>query len=142
MVNEDGAYWDFCWIENGFAHKLPVALDVERATFVCVQAEDVTPAGVRTWGEAHAWLWALRAAGRAVEVVVVGRDPERLAEAESVLGGWTKTAAPAGAADGGSEAGRAAKAEFAEIQAAVARGDLATGHPDRLNRPALVNHGG
>ncbi|MCY4658524.1 MAG: hypothetical protein OXF93_01740 [Acidobacteria bacterium] len=109
-----------------FAHKLPVALCAERATFVFVQAEDVTPSGVRTWGEAHAGLWtALRAAGRAVEVVVVGRDPERLAEAEPVLAGWTKTAGPAGAADGGSEAARAAKAEFAEIQAAVARGDLA-----------------
>ena len=108
-----------------FAHKLPVALDAERATFVFVQAEDVTPAGVRTWGEAHASLWAaLRAGGRAVEVVVVGRDPERLAAAEPVLAAWTKTAAPAGAAAGGTEAARAAKAEFAKIQAAVARGDL------------------
>ena len=81
---------------------------------------------MRTWGETHAGLWAaLRAAGRAVEVVVVGRDPERLAAAEPVLAGWTKTAAPAGAARGGTEAARAAKAEFAEIQAAVARGDLA-----------------
>ena len=109
-----------------FAHKLPVALDSARATFVFVQAEDVTPAGVRTWGEAHADLWAaLRAAGRAVEVVVVGRDPERLAAAEPVLAGWTKTAAPAGGAEGGTKAARAMKAEFAEIQAAVARGDLA-----------------
>ena len=104
-----------------FAHKLPLALDGKRATFVFVQAEDVTPTGVRTWGEAHAGLWAaLRAAGRVVDVVVVGRDPERLAAVEPVLAGWTK--APA-AAD--PEAARAARAEFAEIQAAVARGDLA-----------------
>ena len=47
-----------------FAHKLPVALDSARATFVFVQAEDVTPVGVRTWGEVHAELWAaLRSAG-------------------------------------------------------------------------------
>ena len=110
-----------------FAHKLPVALDSARATFVFVQAEDVTPSGVRTWGEAHAGLWAaLRAAGRAVEVVVVGRDPERLAAAGPVLAGWTKAASAASAAtEAGAGAARAARAEFAEIQAAVARGDLA-----------------
>ena len=73
-----------------FAHKLPLALDAERATFVFVQAEDVTASAVRTWGEAHAGLWAaLKAAGRAVEVVVAGRDPERLAAAGKVLEGWT-----------------------------------------------------
>ncbi|MYN64922.1 MAG: hypothetical protein F4X11_07830 [Acidobacteria bacterium] len=116
-----------------FAHKLPLALDSGRATFVFVQAEDVTPSGVRTWGESHAALWAaLRAAGRAVEVVVVGRDPERLAAAEPVLAGWTKAAAAGAAAEGGAEAARLARAEFAEIQAAVARGDLA----------ALEAHGG
>ena len=115
-----------------FAHKLPLALDSGRATFVFVQAEDVTPSGVRTWGESHAALWAaLHAAGRAVEVVVVGRDPERLAAAEPVLAGWTKAAAGAAAA-GGAEAARAASAEVTEIQAAVARGDLA----------ALEAHGG
>ena len=64
--------------------------------------------------------------GRAVEVVVVGRDPERLAACEPVLAGWTKAVAAASpAVEGGAEAARTAKAEFAEIQAAVARGDLA-----------------
>ena len=74
-----------------FAHKLPLALGAERATFVFVQAEDVAPSGVRTWGETHA---ALRAAGRAVEVVVVGRDPERLAAAQPVLDALTRAPAP------------------------------------------------
>ena len=46
-----------------FAHRLPVALDAERATFVFVQAEDVTETGVRTWGEQLAALWAARAPG-------------------------------------------------------------------------------
>ena len=114
-----------------FAHKLPLALDSERATFVFVQAEDVTPTGIRTWGEAHAQLWAaLRAAGRSVEVVVVGRDPERLAAAEPVLAGWTRaSAAPDAEAARSAAAARAGRAEFAEIQAAVARGDLAALEP-------------
>ena len=59
-----------------FPHKLPVALDRERATFVFVQVEDETVSEVRTWGGQHAALWAaLAAAGRAVEVVVVGPEP-------------------------------------------------------------------
>ena len=58
-------------------HKLPVALDGWRATFVFVQDVDETESAVRTWGSQHAALWAaLIAGGRAVEVVVVGRDPE------------------------------------------------------------------
>ena len=101
-----------------FAHKLPLALGAERATLVFVQAEDVTPSGVRTWGETHAGLWAaLRAAGRAVEVVVVGRDPERLAAAQPVLDAWTRAPAPPDAA--AERSGEAARG------AAVARGDLA-----------------
>ena len=57
-----------------FPHKLPVALNTWRATFVFVQAEDETASAVRTWGSHHAALWlALAAAGRTVEVVVVGR---------------------------------------------------------------------
>ena len=72
-----------------FAHKLPIALEAGRATFVFVQAEDSRPRGVRTWGEQHAPLWsALRASGRAVQVVVVGRDPARLVAAQGVLDGW------------------------------------------------------
>ncbi len=66
-----------------FPHKLPLALDGRRATFLFVQTdEDETVSAVRTWGGQHAALWAaLAAAGRAVEVVVVGRDPVRLATA-------------------------------------------------------------
>ena len=75
-----------------FPHKLPVALDTWRATFVFVQDEDEAESEVRTWGWQHAALGlALAAAGRAVEVVVVGRDPERLAAAERVLDRWAST---------------------------------------------------
>ncbi len=110
-----------------FAHKLPLALGAGRATFVFVQAEDVTPSGVRTWGETHADLWAaLRLAGRAIEVVVVGRDPVRLAAAGPVLDGWTRVTAPAEGGTGPlAEAARGARAELAAIRRAVAAGDLA-----------------
>ena len=75
-----------------FPHRLPVALDRERATFVFVQAGDETDSAVCTWGSQHAALWlALIAAGRAVEAVVVGRDPERLAAADRVLDKWAST---------------------------------------------------
>ena len=74
-----------------FPHKLPVALNAKRATFVFVQVEDETESAVRTWGAQHAALWtALTAAGRAVEVVVVGRDPVRLAAAGRVLDRWMR----------------------------------------------------
>ncbi len=105
-----------------FVHKLPIALDAARATFVYVQAEDATASGVSTWGETHAALWAaLRAAGRTVEVVVVGRDPVRLEAAEPVLDGWTKAPAAAGA----DRSGDAARKELDALRAAVTAGDLA-----------------
>ena len=100
-----------------FVHKLPVALDAGRATFVFVQAEDVTETGVRTWGEQHAALWAaLRERGRAVEAVVVGRDPVRLREAGRVLDGWTREPAAAGKPQ--------SPAEADSIRRAVAADDL------------------
>ena len=47
-----------------FPHKLPVALDAGRATFLFVRTEDQTASEVRTWGSQHAALWAaLLAAG-------------------------------------------------------------------------------
>ena len=101
-----------------FVHKLPVALDAGRATFVFAQAEDETASGLGTWGGQHAALWAaLRSAGRAVEVVVVGRDPVRLDAAERVLAGWTRAPRAAGAAPGAAD-------EIAAIRKAVAALDL------------------
>lgn len=105
-----------------FAHKLPVALDDDGAVFVFVQAEDETASALRTWGELHAGLWsALRATGRKVETVVVGRDPERLAEAGRVLDTWVRVTAASDAAG-----------EIATIRAALVSGD----------RAALERYGG
>ena len=50
------------------------------ATFLFVQAEEETEGAVRTWGgQARGAVGGAGRAGRAVEVVVVGRDPVRLA---------------------------------------------------------------
>ena len=104
-----------------FPHKMPVGLDGWRATFVYAQAEDETPSAVGTWGSQHAALWAeLAAAGRAVEVVVVGRDPERLAAAERVLANWASTSPESVTMAHGEAA-----AELAAIKNAIATGDLA-----------------
>ena len=104
-----------------FPHKLPLALDAERATFVFVQSEDETESAVRTWGSQHVALWlALAGAGRAVEVVVVGRDPVRLAAAERVLDRW---APPPPAAV--TMAHEDAAAEMAAIRTAIATSDWA-----------------
>ena len=43
-----------------FVHRLPLALDAERATFVFVQPEEETQSALRTWGGQHAGLWAHR----------------------------------------------------------------------------------
>ena len=106
-----------------FAHKLPLALADERATFVFMQAEDETPRAVRTWGRQHAPLWsALRAAGRTVEVVVAGRAAARLAAAQDVLDSWMRAAT--GARDDAETA--AARAEIERLRDALVRLDHKT----------------
>ena len=101
-----------------FPHKLPLALDAERATIVFMQADDETESAVRTWGKQHTALWeALLAAGRAVEVVAVGRDPVRLAAAERVLNKW------ASIPPGTSVKAEEAAAELESIRRAIAAGD-------------------
>ena len=104
-----------------FSHKLPVALDGGRATFLFVQSEDETESAVRTWGGQHSALWAaLAAAGRAVEVVVVGRDPVRLDAARRVLDKWAATPA-----ESVGMAHDEAAAELAAIKKAIAMSDWA-----------------
>ena len=105
-----------------FPHKLPVALDGGRATFLFVQTdEDETVSAVRTWGSQHSVLWtALLAAGRAVEVVVVGRDPVRLAAAGRVLDRWAATPP-----ESVQMSQQEAAAELAAIKKAIATSDWA-----------------
>ena len=120
-----------------FIHRLPLALDGERATFAFVQPDEETQSALRTWGGQHAGLWAaLLAAGRAVEVVAVGRNAERLAAADRVLDGWVATSA---AVDAHCEAAAARVAEqvrrdeeIASVREAIAS----------LDEAALATHGG
>ena len=123
-----------------FPHRLPIALDSWRATFVFVQDEDETASAVRTWGSQHAALWAgLIAVGRAVEVIVVGRDPERLAAAERVLDKWASTPP-----ESVTMAREDAAAEMAAIKKAIATGDPAAletygGLNPALQRTRILN---
>ena len=124
-----------------FPHKLPVALDGWRARFVFVQDADETESAVRTWGSQHAALWAaLIAGGRAVEVVVVvGRDPERLAAAGRVLDKWASTPP-----ESLTMAHEDAAAERAAIKQAIATGDSAAldaygGLNPALQRTRILN---
>ncbi|MYN64927.1 MAG: hypothetical protein F4X11_07855 [Acidobacteria bacterium] len=104
-----------------FPHKLPVALDTWRATFVFAQDEKETESAVRTWGSQHAALWAgIAAVGRAVEVIVVGRDPERLAATQRVLDKWASTPP-----ESVTMAHEDAAAEVAAIKNAIATSDWA-----------------
>ena len=123
-----------------FPHKLPVALDGWRATFVFVQDEDATENAVRTWGSQHAALWAaLIAGGRAVDVVVVGRDPERLAAAGRVLDKWASTPP-----ESVTMAREDAAAEMSAIKQAIATGNSAVleaygGLNPALQRTRILN---
>ena len=85
-----------------------------------MQAENETESAVRTWGAQHAALWtALAETGRAVEVVVVGRDPVRLAAAERVLAKWVSSRAGVGMK------AEETAAELESIRAAIATCDWA-----------------
>ncbi len=111
-----------------FPHKLPVALAGGRATFLFVQAEDETVSAVHAWDSQHSALWAeLLAAGRAGEVVAVGRDPVRLDAAGRVLDQWA--AAPPASV---TLSQQAAAAEMAAIKKALATSEWS----------ALEVHGG
>ena len=95
-----------------------------------VQPEEETQSALRTWGGQHTGLWAaLVAAGRAIEIVVVGRNVERLAVVGRLLNGWVATPA---AVDAHCEAAAARVAEqvrrdeeIASLQKAVATLDHA-----------------
>ena len=120
-----------------FVHRLPLAFDAERATFVFVHPEEETQSALRTWGGQHAGLWAaLLAVGRTVDIVVVGRNPERLPAAGRVLDGWVSTTAAAGAHCEVMAAELAERArrdeEIASIRTAIAT----------LDRAVLATYGG
>ena len=99
-------------------------------------SEEETQSVLRTWGGQHAGLWpALLAAGRAVEVVVVAPNAERLAAAGRVLDGWAST--PAAVDAHPDAAARVAEQVRRDEEIASVRAAIAT-----LDEAALVAYGG
>ena len=77
-----------------FALKLPIACDAKTATFVYVDPGKDTDTELRSWGDAHEWLWrALRGKGIEVRAVVVGADYKATIRAEAPLKTWSCRAA-------------------------------------------------
>ena len=104
-----------------FPDHLPIALDGRRALFVFTDPGFASVAPLRRWGAAHRILWdALRARGRAIHVVVVGRTVEELRRARAPLAGWSRPGNDAAGA-----AGREASREIGRIKRAIVQGDRA-----------------
>ena len=101
-----------------FPVKLPVALNARRAVFVYVDPGHETATALRSWGEAHRWLWdALRERSRSVEVVAVVRTPGEFERARTTLGNWASAGTSADPA--ARESHRAARREIARIEQAI-----------------------
>ena len=99
--------------------------------------EEETQNALRTWGGQPAGLWAaLLAVGRAVEVVVVGRNAERLEEAGRVLDGWVSSTAVV-EAHCEAAAARVAEQVRRDEEIASVRAAIAT-----LDEAALAAYGG
>ena len=76
-----------------FALKLPIACDAKTATFVYVDPGKDTDTELRSWGDAHEYLWrALRLKGIEVRAVVVGADYKATVRAEAPLQTWSQRA--------------------------------------------------
>ena len=109
-----------------FALKLPIAIDDHAATFVYVDAVQATDSELRSWGAAHAPLWAaLRARTFAVHVVAVGMGAAAADRAAPVLKRWTRDGDGQGANEpaGPTQADPEIRQEIARLRAALTTGD-------------------
>ena len=105
-----------------FALKMPIACDTKTATFVYVDPGKDTDTELRSWGEAHEWLWrALRLKGIEVRAVVIGADYKATVRAEAPLEIWSKRASNQSSqqADGPSRNDPDVKAKIKAIEEAV-----------------------
>ena len=83
-----------------FDLKFPLAVDEPTTTFVYVDAGHATDSELRSWGAAHAPLWAaLRARTFAVHVVAIGTGVLAAQRAAPVLKSWTRDGDGQGAPD-------------------------------------------
>ena len=118
-----------------FALKLPIAVDDHAATFVYVDTGQATDSELRSWGAAHARLWAaLRARTFAVHVVAVGMGAEAADRAAPVLKHWTQDGDGQGVADptGPTQADPEIRQEITRLRDAISGG----------NRELLLELGG
>ena len=77
-----------------FALKLPIAADANSATFAYVDPGKDTDKELRSWGDAHEWLWrTLREKGVKVRAVAIGADYRATVRAEAALKTWSSRAA-------------------------------------------------
>ena len=73
-----------------FALKLPIAVAAESATFAYVDPGKDTDTELRSWGDAHEWLWrTLREKGIEVRAVAIGADYKATVRAEAALKTWS-----------------------------------------------------
>ena len=108
-----------------FDLKFPLAVDEPTTTFAYVDAGQATDSELRSWGVAHAPLWAaLRARTFAVHVVAVGRGADAADRAETVLRSWTRDGDGRGAANpaGPTKADPEIRQELARLDAAIRGG--------------------
>ena len=105
-----------------FALKLPIAADAKTATFAYVDPGKDTDTELRSWGDAHEWLWrALRLKGIEVRAVAIGGDHKATIRAETALETWSRRAGKQSSqqADGPSRNDPDVKAEIRCIEEAV-----------------------
>ena len=105
-----------------FALKLPIAADAKTATFAYVDPGKDTDTELRSWGDAHEWLWrALRLKGIEVRAVAIGGDHKATIRAETALETWGQRAGKQSSqqADGPSRNDPDVKEEIQAIEEAV-----------------------
>ncbi len=111
-----------------FALKLPIAVDAKTATFAYIDPGKDTDTELRSWGEAHEWLWrALRGKGLTVQVIVIGADHDATMRSEKALKRWSNGAAGSSnnSSAGPSQADPEVKAEMQFIENALRKVDTA-----------------
>ena len=110
-----------------FALKLPIACDAKTATFAYVDPGKDTDTELRSWGDAHEWLWrALRLQGIEVRAVVIGADYKATIRAEAALKTWSSRGGEQSSqrADGPCRNDPNVQAEIKLIEAAIINVDM------------------
>ena len=111
-----------------FALKLPIAVDAKSTFLAYVDPGKDSDIELRSWGDAHEWLWrALRGKGIKVQVVAIGADHDATIRAETALKRWSNGASKQveQIAEEPTQDDPAVKAEMIQIEDVMGRGDRA-----------------